>query len=134
HVLTSNGDGTIAMQSPNSNMGQPSIQSATFDIKLALHPNGASDPFSVGLSSSQAVQPITIPVNLPPSSLSLALSSITLPDGSPLSSEGFTATFASGLTLAPQSVPEPSTLAIWLSIAVLTATASHRAKMIRAKS
>ncbi len=132
HVLTSNGDGTITMQPPASSGAQSSTQTGTLDIKLALNAAGVSDPFSVGLSSSQAVQPITIPVNLPPGSLALSLTGVNLPDGAPLSSGGFSVTFASGLTLAPQAVPEPATLPIWVSIAAFAVTLRHRARAARA--
>ena len=133
HALTTNGDGTITMQPPALSGAQSSSQTATFDIKLGLNAAGVSDPFSVGLSSSQAVQPVTIPVNLPPSSLALSLTGVTLPDGSPLSAGGYSVTFASGLTLAPQAVPEPATLAIWVSIAAIAVTSRLRASATRVR-
>jgi hypothetical protein len=105
-------------------------QSGTFDLKLALHPDGVSDPFSLSLSSGQYVSPHSMGyLGYWTSTMSLSLTGVTLPDGTPLTSDGYGTTFASGLTLPEQPVPEPAAWFVWSLLAgsVVVLRRGHRA-------
>ncbi|WP_206107592.1 hypothetical protein [Paludisphaera rhizosphaerae] len=89
-----------------------------FHIDVALDGSGVSDPFNLSLSS------------LPRTGLfknlgffsyqwaSLALTGVTLPDGTSLADAGYDVSFASGLIIDEAAVPEPASAACW-SLAAL---------------
>lgn len=107
-------------------------QTGTFDVKLALHPDGVSDPFSLTVTSGQSVQPNwwTSSVNSV-NSISLSLTGVTLPDGTPLSAVGYGVSFASGMILPEQPVPEPATYVVWGLLTLAAVTVRHRALTTR---
>lgn len=82
----------------------------TFHLDLPLSASGVSDPFhltlesrlSTGLAQSSAIKIYHNAV--------LALTDVTLPDGTSLISKGYGVTFESGM---PSPVPEPTSLACW---------------------
>ena len=100
-------------------------QTGTLNITLALHPNGVSDPFSLSVSSIGSSWPLvfTISNSSYNSSIGLSLTGVTLPDGTPLSAVGYSASFASGMALP---VPEPATFVVWGLLAVAAFTLRHR--------
>jgi hypothetical protein len=106
-------------------------QTGTFNIALALHPNGVSDPFSLSVSSigSPAANLNTFGALSYASSISLSLTGVTLPDGTPLTAAGYGGSFASGMALP---VPEPATFVVWGLLAVAAVTLRHRALTTRA--
>jgi hypothetical protein len=118
HSIGSGGDKLIQLQTPQGMSTGPQV--GTFNIKLALHSDGVSDPFSLSVSSNQYVAANwwTQSWALTPSSISLSLTGVTLPDGTPLSSAGYAVTFASGMTLPEQPVPEPAALVAWTLLAI----------------
>src|SRR5208283_2921186 len=62
---------------------------ATFNINLALHPDGVSDPFSLSLQTGRSIQPNTMFNWYSGDSVSLSLTGVTLPDGTPLTAAGY---------------------------------------------
>jgi hypothetical protein len=60
------------------------------------------------------------------SSISLSLTGVTLPDGTPLTAAGYGVSFASGMALPEQPVPEPATFVVWGLLAVAAFTLRHR--------
>jgi hypothetical protein len=118
---------------PGTNAGVDQDHTGTFDIKLALHPNGVSDPFSLSVSVSRATEWSTMySVFDSGDKLSLSLTGVTLPDGTPLTAAGYGVSFASGLTLPEQPVPEPATFVLWGLLAAGALTFRHRAVSSRA--
>lgn len=108
-------------------------QTGAFDITLALHPNGVSDPFSLSVSSGQSVQPNWWTLSIySESSISLSLTGVTLPDGTPLTAAGYGVSFASGLTLPVQPVPEPGAFVVWGLLAAVGLTLRRRVLINRA--
>jgi hypothetical protein len=104
----------------------------TFHIDLALDKAGHSDPFSLGLQLAPFMGLFSdSPANYKNATANLALTGITLPDGTPLSSLGDSVSFASDLT-APASVPEPQALAAWaLIVASVAGFGSRRFRSVR---
>jgi hypothetical protein len=83
----------------------------TFHIDLPLNKVGVSNPFSLSLQLSPDIGLVSnSPLN---SGLSanIALTSVTLPDGTPLSALGDSVSFQSGLN--PTPAPEPASLLVW---------------------
>ncbi len=108
-------------------------QTGTFNITLALHPNGVSDPFSLSVSSIGSSWPLVSAMYTSSfsSSISLSLTGVTLPDGTPLTASGDTVSFASGMTLPEQSVPEPATVVVWGLLAAAALRSRHRMRYSR---
>lgn len=122
--------GGVKLQPPDS----PSYhQTGTFNIALALHPNGVSDPFSLSVSSSFGSSLYNGYEYgwRSGSSISLSLTGVTLPDGTPLTAAGYGGAFASGMALPEQSVPEPATFVVWGLLAVAAVTGRHRTWITR---
>ncbi|QEH31581.1 hypothetical protein OJF2_00460 [Aquisphaera giovannonii] len=90
----------------------------TFHIDLALNPSGVSDPFHLSLSSLPNVGLMRNGGYYSDQWASLALTGVTLPDGSPLAAAGYGVSFASGLLVDPSPVPEPASLACWALVAL----------------
>jgi len=109
-------------------------QTGTLNITLALHPNGVSDPFSLSVSSIGSSSPLVdaLSTSSYSSSISLSLTGVTLPDGTPLSAAGYSASFASGMALPEQPVPEPATVVVWGLLAAAALTFRHRVVTSRA--
>ncbi len=104
-------------------------QTGTFNIALALHPNGVSDPFSLSVSSIGYPAAASAISSMDYTSfISLSLTGVTLPDGTSLTAAGYSATFASGM----QPVPEPATFVVWGLLAAAAVTVRHRAVSSRA--
>jgi len=103
-------------------------QTGTLNITLALHPNGVSDPFSLSVSSIGSSSPLVdaLSTSSYSSSISLSLTGVTLPDGTPLTAAGYSASFASVMALPEQPVPEPATFVVWGLLAVAAFTLRHR--------
>ncbi len=103
-------------------------QTGTLNITLALHPNGVSDPFSLSVSSIGSSSPLVdaLSTSSYSSLISLSLTGVTLPDGTPLTAAGYSASFASGMALPEQPVPEPATFVVWGLLAVAAFTLRHR--------
>jgi hypothetical protein len=123
------GDGAIKLQAPQWYPGTdtPPHQTGTFTINLALHPDGVSDPFSVSLLNGQTVGPVDWTYMLSnKSSISLSLTAVTLPDGTSLTADGYGVSFASGLTLPEQPVPEPATFVVWGLLGAAALSVRHR--------
>lgn len=97
-----------------SQLGSPWSTSGyeTFHIDLPVDASGQSGPFSVGLQLYAPLVGVGTPVSYSGLSGNIALTSVTLPDGTPLASLGDSISFASGLS-APTTVPEPGTLVAW---------------------
>jgi hypothetical protein len=110
-------------------------QTGTFNIALALHPNGVSDPFSLSVSSigspTAGLDQGTMPLGYS-SAISLSLTGVTLPDGTPLSAGGYGASFASGMPLPEQPVPEPQSIALWGLLVAAVVTIRRRASSTKA--
>ena len=104
------------------------LQTGTFNITLALHPNGVSDPFSLSVSSVGSSSPLVdaLYTSSYSSSISLSLTGVTLPDGTSLTAAGYGVSFASGMALPEQSVPEPATFVVWGLLATAALTFRHR--------
>lgn len=103
----------------------------TFHLDLPLDKLGVSVPFSLGLH----LWPVADVERNAPNHFAgllgnLALTGVTLPDGSSLSSVGDTFAFESGLG-APAPVPEPASLAAWGLIAGIAGAAAARRRSAR---
>jgi hypothetical protein len=115
-----------------SSDGSPTTLKESFHLDLALSKSGISDPFNLRL---QLMPPVGLFSNTGYSYTglagNLALTSVTLPDGTSLSSVGDSVSFESGLAW-PNVVPEPSSLIVWGLIAVaIGATAVGRSRSVR---
>ncbi len=129
-TVDSNGTTDLKFQPAYTGWSYPDQHhTATFDINLALHPDGVSDPFSLSLSTARFIY-------TPPflggsvwssgDTIAVSLTGVTLPDGTPLSAAGYSASFASGMALPEQPVPEPATFVVWGLLAVGAFTFRHR--------
>ncbi len=85
-------------------------------LDLAIDEEGWTDPFDLSIKT-RAYLPLLSNEGLllRLDNLTLSLVDLTLPDGTPLSDAGYTATFESGLAL-PQPIPEPTAIACWLAL------------------
>jgi hypothetical protein len=103
----------------------------TFHLNLALNQAGVSSPINLGLQLSPPVGLVNgTGYSYTGLSGNLALSSVTLPDGTSLASLGDTVSFESGLA-SPNAVPEPSSLIVWGLIAMTAgATAVARSRSV----
>jgi MYXO-CTERM domain-containing protein len=98
--------------------GNPSI--GAFHLDLPLSASGVSDPFGLKLDTGVGgVMESNASVWLDESA-TLALTDVTLPDGTSLKSLGYSVAFESGMPGFPSPVPEPAALACW-GLAVLAA-------------
>ena len=100
-----------------------------FHFDLAVSPDGVSQQFSVGLNSEiPGLVEFASVDNL--SVMRLALTGITLPDGTGLEEAGYAVSFESGLPeLPPPSIPEPAT---WLAWSLLAAGSTRMVRRRRA--
>jgi hypothetical protein len=108
--------------------GKPDAIKDTFHIDLPLNMSGLSAPFSLGLQLSPFIGLLSN-ANVSYSGLTgnIALTSVTLPDGTPLSALGDSVSFESGLIL-PTAAPEPSSVLVWGLAAVAVVTAVRRSR------
>jgi len=112
------GEQPVQTQSNGSLMG-------TFHLDLPLSASGVSQEFSIGLGSDLAGLGKTLS-----DYKSLSLIGIYLPDGTPISADGYSVSFDSGLPPPPPQTPEPSTLAVWVLLVGSGAFIVHRRKSI----
>ena len=100
----------------NSN-GSSATLKETFHIDLPLSKSGLSAPFSLGLQLSPSVGLVNGEgISYTGLTGNLALTGVTLPDGTSLAALGDSVSFESGLHL-PGAVPEPASLLVWGLIA-----------------
>jgi hypothetical protein len=97
---------------PTSN-SSPYDYIGTFHIDLPLSGSGTSDPFQLALSSLPNTGLYSNGGYYADQSARLALTGVTLPDGTSLATAGYGVSFASGLLGGPSPVPEPTSLACW---------------------
>ena len=103
----------------------------TFHLDLPVDKSGISAPFSLSLHLAPYIGLVSNwPVRYSGLTGNLALTGVTLPDGTPLSSLGDTFSFESGLG-APAPVPEPASLAAWGMIAGAAGVAAARRRAAR---
>ena len=133
------GTGVPALTSAGTPLqpGEPAVQalsngllSGTFHLDLPLSATGTSQQFSLGLTSDLDLFKVLYSwpgtLQLP---MSLSLTGIYLPDGTPIAAAGDSVTFDSGLPppiVAP--VPEPTSVAAWCLLAAGAAMKLHRRK------
>jgi hypothetical protein len=97
----------------------------TFHLNLPLNSLGVSNPFSLSLQLTPYVglfsnSPVTDGL-----SASIGLTSVTLPDGTPLSALGDSVSFESGL-IAPTAAPEPASVLAWGIVTAAAGVAAIR--------
>lgn len=98
----------------------------TFHIDLSLSQSGLSAPLSLGLQLTPTMGLYSnSPVEFSGLTANIALTSVTLPDGTPLSALGDLVSFESGLA-APTAAPEPASLLVWGLVATAGAAAVRR--------
>ncbi len=90
----------------------------SFSVDLPLSSAGTSNQFNLGL----VYNPIGL-LNHTPTPMSegmtLSLTGILLPNGMPISSEGYNVTFDSGLPAPVVPAPEPTTWMLWCAVAAI---------------
>jgi hypothetical protein len=97
---------------PTSN-SSPYEYSGTFHFDLPLSKSGTSDPFQLVLTSLPNTGLYSNGGFYADQSARLALTGVTLPDGTSLAAAGYGVSSASGLLGEPSPVPEPTSLASW---------------------
>jgi hypothetical protein len=97
----------IAFPDPRDNRYQTI---GTFHLDLPLSASGVSAPFNLMLALPLTTGVFPMYSILEAQSAVLALTDVTLPDGTALISKGYGVTFESGM---PSPVPEPTSLACW---------------------
>jgi hypothetical protein len=103
---------------PTSN-STPYEYVGTFHVDLPLGQSGTSDPFHLALSAMPNTGLASNGGYYADQSGQLALTGVTLPDGTSLSSAGYGVSFASGLMGESTSVPEPTSVACWTLTALV---------------
>lgn len=101
----------------------------TFHLDLPVDDAGVSAPFSLGLESVPSVGLVSNQfVSADHRDFTVSLTDVRLPDGTPLTSQVYAVSFASGLSWS-EPVPEPASLAIWGLVACVAGrTARRRAR------
>jgi hypothetical protein len=98
----------------------------TFHIDLPVSKTGISDPFSLSLQLTPFEGLISnTTTNYSGLTAGIALNSVTLPDGTPLSALGDSVAFESGLS-APVAAPEPASFLAWGLVAAIAGLAASR--------
>jgi len=97
----------------------------SFHLDLPLSLSGTSQLFSLALESDLVGVMRFVPSTVR-ESMSLSLTGILLPDGTPISSEGYNVSFESGLPPPVTPVPEPTAWAVWCILAAFGATIYRR--------
>jgi hypothetical protein len=111
-VLTSAGTALQAGEQPVQALANGSL-TGFFHLDLPLSALGTSQQFSLSLGSDLAGLGTTLS-----DTKTLSLAGIYLPDGTPISADGYSVSFESGLPPPPlQPVPEPGALAMWVILA-----------------
>lgn len=114
--------------------GYPGVIQDTFHIDLPLNKSGQNAPFSLSLQLSPFMG-LFSNANVDYSGLTgnIALTGVTLPDGTPLSALRDSVSFASGLVL-PTPAPEPESVLVWcitvLAAGVLAVRRSRAATLV----
>jgi len=110
--------------------GYPGVIQDTFHIDLPLNKSGVSSPFSLSLQLSPFMG-LFSNSNVDYSGLTgnIALTGVTLTDGTPLSALGDSVSLESGLIL-PTAAPEPASFLVW----GLTALAAGAIAVRRSRS
>jgi hypothetical protein len=117
---------------PSSNLS-PYEYVGTFHIDVPLSPSGTSAPLQLALSSLPNTGLYSNGGFYSDQSAQLALTGVTLPDGTSLAAAGYGVSFASGLLEQPRPVPEPASLACW-ALSALGACRLIRHRTTRARS
>jgi hypothetical protein len=98
----------------------------TFHLDLPVSKAGISDPFSLSLQLTPFQGLISnTTTNYSGLTASLALNSVTLPDGTSLSELGDSVSFESGLS-APVAAPEPASFLAWGLVASIAGLVASR--------
>ena len=122
-ILTSAGTPLQTGEQPVQALPNGSL-TGFFHLDLPLSALGTSQQFSLGLGSDLAGLGTTLS-----DSKTLSLAGIYLPDGTPISADGYNVSFESGLPPPPvQPVPEPGALAMWVILAGSGAALYRRRK------
>lgn len=124
--------------SPSSTfIGSPSgtyFYVGKFHIDVALDKSGVSDPFDLSLSSFPKTGLFRNLGFFSYQWASLALSGVTLPDGTSLTDAGHDVSFASGLIIEEAAVPEPASLTCWSLAALGSCWLIRRPRMSRRRA